>query len=545
MPTATTLDKGRQAFSEHAWRDAYELLSSLANEGTLDPDDLEQLAKAAYLIGKELESTELLSRAHHKFLNRENIPKAAYCAFWVGMILFNLGEEAQASGWMARAQRLIDDFPKKCAEQGFLLIPKALQRLRDGDAVSAYDLFNQANEIGNHFNNHDVTALGRLGRGQALIMQGKIVEGTRLFDETMVSVVSDDISPIVAGIVYCAVIESCQKIYDLSRAREWTKALTRWCDSQPDLVPYRGQCMIHRAEIMQLHGDWEDAVREIQRACQILSKPPADNAAGEAFYRQGELYRLKGKFSKAIEMYRQASKNGKKPQPGLALLRLDQDQLDVAKTAICQVEKEKKGPTARSAILPAYIDIMLAADDLPSAKNAAEELSKIANEFSASFLQAAVARAQGKLLFEADQYPEALEKFRRAWSFFNETGASYEAAQTRVLIGLTGRKVGDEDTAKLELDAARWIFKKLGAAPDLQKVDNILRNYRQNKPHGLTPRELQVLRLLATGKTNKEIASELFISERTVDRHVSNIYGKLNVPSRSAATAYAYEHRLI
>jgi hypothetical protein len=208
--------------------------------------------------------------------------QAAYSAFWIGMILFNQGEHAQGGGWMARAGRLIDEYEQECAEKGFLLIPKGLQQLRQGNGEAAYELFSTAAEIGNRFDNPDLITLGRLGSGQALIRQNKITEGTTLLDEAMVGVVSDKISPIIAGIVYCAVIETCQKIYDLQRAQEWTEALSRWCDSQPDLIPYRGQCLVRRAEIMQLHGKWPDAMVEVQRACQLsrASTPPAGGRCG-------------------------------------------------------------------------------------------------------------------------------------------------------------------------------------------------------------------------------------------------------------------------
>jgi len=543
MTSTSTLQRGREAFQKQAWTEAYDLLNRTEQESSLQADDLECFAKAAYLIGNESESNEIWGRAHQEFLNEDNIPKAVYCAFWLAMNLFNQGEGAQGSGWMARANRLVEHCPE-CAEQGFLLVPQALQHIREGDGRGAHKLFSKAFQLGNRFGNPDLMALGQLGRGQALILQKKISEGTTLFDEAMVAVVNDEISPLVAGIVYCAVIETCQKIYDLSRAQEWTSALSRWCNAHPELVPYRGQCLVRRAEIMQLHGEWTDAITEVRRACELLSEPPGETAAGEAFYRWGELHRLQGNFSKAMEMYRQASKWGRKPQPGLALLRLMQGQPDVAKAAIRQLENEKKDPIARSRMLPAYIEIMIAVDELDDARQAADELSKIALEFQANYLDAVACYAQGSILLATEEIHAALEKLRESWTLFNEIEAVYESARARVLIGRTCQLLGDQDTANMEFEAAQNIFKQLGARPDLELLD-AQTGHTTEAVHGLTPREQEVLQLLATGKTNKEIASELFISERTVDRHVSNILGKLNVPSRSAATAFAYEHNLI
>lgn len=544
MTNAKTVEQGRQAFRQQAWADAYSFLSSADEEITLDGDDLEYLAKAAYLIGNETACTDIWSRAHQLFIDQNNTKRAAYSAFWIGILLFNRGEHAQGGGWIARAGSLVDDYGKDCAERGFLLIPKGLQHLRKGDSQAAHDCFNEAANIGKRFNNPDLATLGRLGRGQALIRQDKIAEGTTLLDEAMVAVVSDDVSPIVAGIVYCAVIETCQKIYDLQRAQEWTNALSRWCDSQPDLIPYRGQCLVRRAEILQFHGKWPDAMDAVQRACQLtqISSPPA---TGEAFYRQAELYRLQGKYSKAEEAYQQASNRGRNPQPGLALLRLAQGRLNSARTAIHYAEGETRDRMARSRILPAYVEIMIAAQELQTAEETAAELSDIANDIEAPFLRAIAARAQGSVHLANAKPGTALKKLRQSFELLKQIEAAYESARTQVLVGLACRKIGDEDTANMELKAALQVFEQLGATPDISKVNKLLRQRVSENPHGLTPRELEVLRILATGRTNKDIAEDLFISERTVDRHVSNILGKLNVESRAAATAYAYEHDLI
>lgn len=544
MTAANTLELGRRAFRRHSWGDAYAHLASADRETSLDGEALELLAKASYLIGKETECIDIWKRAHQKYLDRQQIGPAANSAFWIGMTLFNQGEHAQGSGWMARAGRLVSDMDGDCAEQGFLLIPKALQHLREGEAGKAHDLFSRASQIGRRFEDRDLMTLGLLGRGQALIKQKRITEGTTLLDEAMVAVVSEEISPIVAGIVYCAVIETCQKIYDLQRAQEWTEALSRWCESQPDLIPYRGQCLVRRAEIMQLHGQWPDAMDEIQQACQVTpaSSPPA---TGEAWYRQGELHRLQGNFSKAEEAYREASNWGRNPQPGMALLRMAQGQVEAAVTAIRQVEDEHKAPLARSNILPAYIEIMLAAGESQAAEEGAGELAAIASDLGAPYLEAVASRAMGRVDLSTAKPGGALKKLRHSWAMLKKLEAAYESAVTQVLIGKACRELGDEDSAKMEFEAAHKVFQQLGAAPDLENVESLIQQPGGPSQHGLTPRELEVLRILATGKTNKAIGEELFISERTVDRHVSNILSKLNLTSRSAATAYAYKHELI
>jgi DNA-binding CsgD family transcriptional regulator len=545
MATPKTLDQGRDAFNRHAWSEAYTLLSTADRDSPLAPEDLTLLAISAYLTGMGHTCTDSWNRAHHSYLKQGNLKQATYCSFWLGMILLITGQNAQGSGWIARTGRLIEDHQLDCVEKGFLLVPKGLRFLNQNDNESAFTHFTKAEEIGKRFKNADLIILSRLSLGQALIQQNKISEGTTLFDEVMIAVLSDEISPIVAGIVYCAVIETCQKIYDLKRAQEWTAALSRWCESQPDLVPFRGQCLVRRVEIMQLQGKWEDAVIEVQRAFELLSRPPGEPAAGEASYRMGELHRLRGNFSKAEEMYRQANKLGRKPQPGLALLRLAQGDVKTSTQAIRRIENEKTNRIDRAGILPAYVIIMLAADHIPAAKTAAGELSDIADDFQAPLLQAIAARSQGNTYLAGGDPHSALNELRLAQTLFKKQDAAYESARTRWLIGLACLELGDEDSAELELDAARWTFRQLGAIPDLEKIDSRIQQDFKGETYELTQRELEVLRLLATGKTNKMIASELFISERTVDRHVSNILSKLNVSSRAAATAYAYEHDLI
>lgn len=452
---------------------------------------------------------------------------------------------ARSGGWLARAQHVIDDAQHDCVERGYLLLPAALQRFDSGDVAAAAATFDQIAAIGDRFRDPDVMTLARLGRGLTQIHLGKTAAGVALLDEAMVAVTAGEVSPIVGGIVYCAVIEACQDIFDLRRAQEWTAALSHWCVSQPDLVPFRGECLVYRAEIMRLRGAWPDALDEARRAGERLSRLPGPRPVGAAFYQQAELHRLRGEFVQAEEAYRQASRWGRTLQPGLALLRLAQGQVDAAAAAIHRALDEAQDRGNRSRLLPAYVEIMLTTGDVCAARTAADELSAIAADLVTPFPRAVAAHTHGAVLFSEGAARAALAALRQAWAAWQELEAPYESARVRVLIGLTCRALGDQDGAAMELDAARWAFQQLGAAPDLARVEALSRKAATRAVGGLTGREVEVLRLVAAGKTNRAIATQLFLSEKTVARHVSNIFTKLGLSSRAAATAYAYEHNLL
>jgi DNA-binding CsgD family transcriptional regulator len=545
MSTEDNLTRGHDAFRCGGWTDAYGLLAAADRDVPLQPDDLERLATAAYLIGKDAESTDIWTRAHHAFLSLGAVDRAARCAFWLAFGLMHAGDRARAGAWIARARQLLDHADQDCVEHGYLLLPIALQRVFGGDAAGAFGMFSQAAEIGERFGDRDLMALARHSRGRVLIRMGKVRDGLRLLDDAMIAVDAGEVSPLVVGDVYCSVIEGCLEVFDVRRAREWTTVLTRWCESQPDLVPYRGQCLVRRAEILQLHGAWPEALEAAQEACERLLRPSPRPASGAAFYQCGELHRLRGELTEADEAYRHASRYGRNPQPGLALLRLAQGQTESATTAIRLAVDEARRPETRPRLLPAYVEIMLAGGHIQAARAAAEELETVVDDLDAPVLHAAAAQARGAVWLAGTDARAALPVLRQAWTAWQEVEAVYEAARVRVLIGLACRDLGDVDAAELELDAARWVFQQLGARPDLTRVNALTRAVRPRTTGGLSAREIQVLRLVAAGKTNRQIASELFISERTVERHLSNVFNKLDLPSRAAATAYAYEHQLL
>ena len=545
MSAASPVDVGRTSYARQDWSAAYDQLSAADRETGLEPADLQLLAVAAYLVGKGDESRDSLSRAFRLHVDRGESDEAVRCAFWLFFLLVNAGEQAQAGGWVARAHRVHDAGHEDCVERGYLLLPAALEALFSGELDLAQTTFGAAAEIGAQHRDPDITTLARMGQGQALLFSGHPLEGMALLDEAMVAVTSEEVSPLIAGLVYCAVIIACQQTFDLRRAREWTAALSTWCEPQHGLVPYRGQCLVHRAEIMQLHGSWPEAMDEAERARSRLGDPPGQPAIGMAHYQLGELHRLRGAFATAEECYRSASQQGHDPQPGLGLLRLAQGQPDAARAMIARTVDEGDDRQNRVKLLAAYVEILLATGDVAGARVAADDLTEGTSAAAPPWPRALAAEAQGRVLLAAGDARGSLEALRRAWRTWRDLEMPYHAARARVLIGQACQALGDEDGAELELDAGRWVFQQLGARPDLAWVEGLSRRPGARTDSGLTVREVQVVRLVATGRTNRAIATELFLSEKTVARHLSNIFTKLGLSSRAAATAYAYEHDLV
>ena len=539
------VERGRELYADRAWSDAYAALSEADRNAPLTAGDLELLATAAYMLGRHGDFYHALERAHQAHLNAREALPAARCAFWVGINLVQEGEMGRAGGWLGRAQRLVDREGAECVEQGYLLIPVMFEREAQGNLDGAIAVAAEAIRIGERLGDPDLVALAGHHQGHLMIKRGEVQEGLRLLDEAMVSVSTGELSPIPSGIVYCGVILGCQEAYEMRRAAEWTAALSRWCEEQPDMVAFTGRCLVHRTEIMALGGAWDQALEEARRAGGRCLLGKNQRAAGEASYLEGDLHRLRGDFSAAEDAYREASQRGREPQPGLALLRLAQGEAGSAAASIRRVLAETTERPARAGLLPAAVEIMLATGEVDEARAACDDLAGIAADYEGGMLDAVAAQARGALLLAEGDAERALVALRRAAQGWQELDAPYEAARARALVARGCRALGDEDAAKMELAAARTALTGLGAAPALAAIDALAEPAALRDVHGLTARELEVLRLVAAGRTNKAIATELVLSERTVERHVSNIFAKLGVSSRSAATAFAYEHELV
>ena len=539
-PNDGDLSSARQAGQRFDWAQAYDELSAAVKSSSLTVAELELLARAAMLLGKMTESVEALSRAYQMRVDDGETLPAVRSAFWAAFQLFNAGDFGQGGGWVGRAHRLLEGTDDS-AGHAYLIAQDAFRHVMEGDYVAGQDQSARAVALARRTGETDVVPLALNIQGRALLRLGRIREGLAVLDEAMMEVVGGSITAPAAGAVYCSVLDACDEVFDFRRAQEWTQALSSWCDDQSGMVTFTGECLVRRAAIKQFKGEWQEALAEAELACQRLVI--ADTyAAGMGWYRLGELHRLHGHLDAADQAYRKSVEFGDDPQPGLGLLRLAQGKGQAAIAAIQRALDETTEAWKRARLLPAIVDTALATGQVPTARTAADELGAIASSIDMPVLSAIANQAQGAVNLAEGDARKALTLLREAQRTWRDLGAPYEEARARVLMARCCRSIGDEDTANLEQEAARKVFATLGAADDLRNIDGLTAAVPS---HGLTSREMEVMTLLAVGHTNQEIATELFLAVKTIDRHVSNILTKLGVSSRTAASAYAFKHGLV
>lgn len=546
---ASSLGRGRVAFEERRWGEALaELQAADAAAAHQSPIDLERLAVAAFMAGYEAEATRAWERANAAHTAADDKAGAGRCAFWVGVQAMLAGSIAVANGWFARADRCAEALPDGHPLKGYVLLPEAWAATASGDHDRALQLGAAAEVIGIESQEPDLAALATFTVGEACLAAGQLERGLRRLDEAMVAVSTGELSPIPAGIVYCAVIETCVLSYDLRRAAEWTEALAAWCEEQPDMVPYRGQCLIHRAQVLQAHGAWRRAAEEAQRARRVLSDP-VHPALGAALFQAAEIARVQGDLSQAEGLYREAAAHGHSADPGLALLRLAQGDVAAAAAATKRMLRETTSPLHRIPCLAAATEILIAAGDLEGAEQAAEMLGAAAAGFGV-VPHALWARARGAVLLASGRLSEALELLREATRTFGGEQMPYEVAATTRLIGEAHLAMEDLDNAILELTTARDTLRELGATTDWQLLDARIAEIDPSNSGAaadstrnasvLSGREVEVLACVAEGLTNRQTGARLHISEHTVARHLQNIFNKTGCTSRAAAVAHAH-----
>lgn len=516
---------------------------SAAGLDTLSIDELDEFATTTELLGRHDETVAALQRAFTKSQDCEDVGRAVRSAFRLSMTTGAHGEPALAAGWSARAEGLAGELDPDAIEHGWVAFLRMFRAIMSGDFATAATCSAEAVEIARRHRDPDLTAMALCSQGRLALYAGRVPEGLALLDESMVRVIAGETSPVIAGHVYCTAIEGCQEISDFARMAEWTSALERWCAGQPGLLAFTGQCAVHRGQLLRLHGEWGPALDEFELASVRYREVGSPDAAALSAYEAGEVLRLRGDHAAAEEAYERAADRGFEPQPGLALLWLARGDTAAAVAAVDRLQAEPGGPVQRCRLLPAAVEVLVATGQVDRARALAGELSGIADAFGCEPLMAAAAEAAGAVELAGGDAAGALPYLRNAQQLWARSDAPFDRARARVLAGRALAAVGDTEASRRELEAARTAFRQLGARPAADEVDRLLAP--DSLPSGLTAREAEVLRLVASGRSNAQIAADLVLSEKTVARHLSNIFTKLAVGSRTAATAYAFEHGLV
>ncbi len=526
MPALTEAEEhGRR----RDWSAAFDAYATIPDRTA---EVVEGQAEAAWWLGRTEESIALYTDAYRAYQDVEALDHAARVAVLLSIHTRLLGEFAQSAGWDGRAQRLLEQVTE-CAAHGYPLY-LGTATLLGGDLPGAEASARRLQELGRRHDDATLVALGVYFEGRVRIRQAKVAEGLALLDEAMLAALSDDLTPIWTGAIYCGLMDACNELRDLRRASEWTEATRRWSDPLPLASLYPGICRVHRAQNLQRHGEWDEAEQEALGACEDMVGIDVF-AVADAYYEVGEVRRLRGDLDGAEQAYTQAHDYGRDPQPGMALLRLGQGRVPEAAASIAAALAADTGsPLGRAPLVAAEVDIALAAGDLVTAEAAANQLTDTAETFESVGLRAEGHRCRGAVLLALGRPVESVGVLRMAFNAWRELDVPFEAARTRQLLARALNDLGDTDGAAREEAAAQACFDKLGMVVTGEATAG-----------GLTARELEVIKLLASGMSNREIADALFLSPKTVARHLSNIFAKTGATSRSAATAFAYDHGLM
>lgn len=537
-PDVPTLDRAREAAAAAEWREAYDLYGTL-DLASLTADDLEAYADAAWWLSRVEECIRIRQRAYGARAAAGDDRRAGYLAWLLYYDHYFRGEHTVASGWFQRAHRHLDDVPP-CLERGFLLVSDGDWALYRGDAEDAQRLAQEVAEIGRDSGSPDLLALAIELEGRALIRMDRVDEGYALLDEAMTLVISGQLTPMFTGWIYCQVVDACVELADYRRAGDWTEAAMAWCETLPSDTPYHGLCRVRWGEVMAVRGELVRAEVEAHRAAEELRVYPP--SAAEAHYLAGEIRRRLGDLAGAEEAFREAHALGRDPQPGLALVRLAQGRAEAATSSLeTALASDAWRDLDRVRLLAARAEVAIALGDLEAGAEAERELDAVRRRLTSPWCEATAATTRGRLLLAREDPAGALGSLRPACRAWGDLRAPYETAVARALLGRALRATGDEDGARRELELAREAFARIGARTEVRAVELLERG---GLPGGLTDREAQVLRLVAAGRTNRQIAETLFISEHTVARHIQNIFGKRDVSSRGEAAAFAFAHGL-
>ncbi|HEX2233899.1 MAG TPA: LuxR C-terminal-related transcriptional regulator [Thermoleophilaceae bacterium] len=528
---AELLDRARGAYGGRDWVVARERFREAAEGGALAGDDLYALANCSWWLGELDDALPALERAYRCYLQEGSPRTAALVALDVGYTCMIRGDAARGSGWLSRAERLLEN-EGPCAERGYIVYLEYEDALGRSDLEKALERAREVLEAGRRFDDATLAALGVLAEGRVRIAQDEVERGMALLDEAMVAATSDELDPGWAGNIYCNLMLACWQLADWRRAGEWTEVTARWCEAMPGAGPFMGICRVHRAQVLQARGEWRDAEAEARRVVDELAGF-MPSMVGEAHYALGDLRRQRGELGAAEESYRAAHRLGRDPCPGLAQLRLAQGRRQAAVSSITRaLEASVDAPLTRARLLPATVEIALAADDVRRARRCAYELAAVASQYGTLGFKAEADGACGAVMLAEGDAAGAVPRLEDAVHAFQELRMPYHCARARLLLADAYRALGHADDAALEEQAGRTEFERLGVEPPVRAAASA-----PPRADGLSAREAEVLGLVADGRSNQEIAAELSLSVRTVERHLATVYRKLGLHGRSARAA--------
>ncbi len=535
-PLAETLN----ALRRQDWQAAYDAAQAAAVDSPdLEADRADLVADAAWWLGRLDDCIEARERAYHLYEELGKQRRAGQCAVWLYEHHAFKATPAMAGAWLRRARRALGDEPG-CAEHGALLLREAEAAHGAGELERASALAADVIALGRTLRAPELEAEALQTMGRVLIDRGELSEGLGHLDEAMLFAVEGRLGPYSTGKVYCSLISACEELGDFDRAAEWTQTTITWAQQHP-LAIFPGICRIHRAAVLKRRGALAEAEREAEQACEELRDRHVPNSAA-AYAEVGDIRRRLGQLDRAEEAFAAAQRLSGQPCGGLALLRLAQGRIEAGLTIINGCLRGAKNPLARTALLPMQIHIAIAAGDLDSAREALSELDDIAAAFPTRTVQATVLSSRGRLQLAQDEAAEATETLQAALQRWRALDVPYEVASVHTLLGEAYRRSGDDAAAGESFAAATELFDQIGARLDPKAFGG---EAKPALPAGLTMREVEVLRLIAAGMSNSEVAAALYLSVKTVSRHLSNIFTKIGVSSRAAATAFAFEHQLV
>lgn len=532
---------GRRAAASGEWAQAYEALSSV-DPASLAPVDLEALADAAWWVFDEHQAIQARQRAYAGYAAAGDDTRAGAAAARLAIDHFSRGNRSVGSGWLAKAHRHLDGEPE-CPEQGMLWTMEATVRRYGGDPEGSLELAERAAALARRLRDGSGLAMAIHTEGMAHLSAGRIAQGLTLLDEAMTSVLAGEVDPYLTGVVYCNVIGACLEIADLRRASEWSIAARDWCDSLAADSPFHSLCRVNRAQVARFSGAWAEAEAEASLAAEQMEQ--VDSAEiGSALAELGEIRRRRGDLDGSAVAFDRARAHGADPQPGRALLALARGRNREAAAELRSARERAQTVPERVRLLAACVEVSIASGEPAEAKACAAELREVTAALTTPALEAMADHADGAVLLAQGDPEAALPPLRRACAAWADLHFPYEHARSRQVLGTAMRAAGDEEGGMGELREAGEAFARLGARLDVAAVGALLRP-DDALPAGLSAREGEVLRLVASGKTNRDIAVELVLSEHTVGRHLQNIYSKIGVSSRAAATAFVFEHGLV